>query len=589
MNSPKPSAPDTRNPCQPSPTVLIVGAGPVGLTLAILLKQRGVAFRIIEKNAGPSTATKAIAVHSRTLEIFRTMGVAEQAVAQGFSINQFSVQSDGKRILNYDFAQLQAPYRMLLSLPQPKTEAILLQRLQALGAEVEWNTELTELLQGDDHAAVRLLHADKGEEHLSARWVAACDGARSPIRKQLGMTFEGAFYDRFFMLADADIQWHGSQDEGAFFLGAAQGYVAVAPINAQSRYRLFIEMPYDLPADEADRPPLTLENFQRLCEGRGQTMTLSNLSSTTIASFQHRRVQSMHKGSVFLLGDSAHIGSPIGGQWMNLGISEAFNLAWKLAFVDQGHGDVALLDSYHQERYPVALEVENTAHRLTSLITVQKRALVWARDNLLPLLTRRKKVQRVLPSMISGHQYHYTPSEYIQQSLTAKQRNSWKRKGDKQHDSGRAPLAGQLAPDVQLWQSQVDSLPSHLLDLFGQGFTLLIFTGADQFSALLPGHFQLAAQVERDYPAVQAFCVLDALDSNDFAPHQRTLLDPDWRLHKRYHAPAGSLMLIRPDGYIAFQGLEPLALTSFLQLRSGLIKTITPAAATARVPVPQPA
>lgn len=589
MNSPKPCTPESTAPRTTSPTVLIVGAGPIGLTMAILLKQRGVAFRLIEKNAGPSTATKAMAVHSRTLEIFRTMGVAEQAVAQGFSINQFSVQSDGKRILNYDFAQLQAPYPLLLSLPQPKTEAILVERLQALGAEVEWNTELTGLLQDEAHAAVTLKHTDGREEHLGARWVIACDGARSPIRKQLGMTFEGAFYDRFFMLADADIQWAGSQDEGAFFLGDAQGYVAVAPISAQSRYRLFIEMPYDLPADEADRPPLTLENFQRLCEGRGQRMTLSNLSSTTIASFQHRRVQKMQQGSVFLMGDSAHIGSPIGGQWMNLGISEAYNLAWKLAFVDQGHSDASLLDSYHLERYPVALEVENTAHRLTSLITLQKRALVWARDNLLPLLTRRKKVQRVLPSMISGHQYHYLPSEYIQQSLTSKQRNSWKRKGDKHQYQGRVPLAGHLAPDVQLWQSQPDAQPRHLLDLFSQGFTLLIFTGADQFSPLLPGHRALAATVERDYPGLQAFCVVDALDGNDFDHHQRTLLDPDWRLHKRYHAPAGSLMLIRPDGYIAFQGLEPLALSSFLHIRSGLIKTITSPVVPARAPVALPA
>ncbi|MGC5702620.1 FAD-dependent monooxygenase [Pseudomonas sp. NFXW11] len=572
-----------------SPAVLIVGAGPIGLTMAILLRQRGVPLRIIEKNAGPSTATKAIAIHSRTLEIFRAMGVAEQAVAQGFAIKRFKVQSQGKPILGYDFAQLQAPYPMLLSLPQPQTEAILLERLKSLGVEVEWNTELLELHSGDKHADVQLKTPDGQQQALRARWVVAADGARSPIRKQLGLSFEGAFYNRFFMLADADIQWSGSQDEGAFFLGDSQGYVALAPISGQSRYRLFIEMPYDLPADEADRPPLTLEHFQRLCEGRGQQMTLSNLSSTTIASFQHRRVQKMQQGPVFLVGDSAHIGSPIGGQWMNLGVSEAYNLAWKLAFVHQGLGDPALLDSYHQERYPVALEVEDTAHRLTTLITLQKRPLVWLRDNLLPLITRRRKVQQVLPSMISGHQYHYPPSEHIQQSLQPAQRNSWKRKGDPRTRRGKAPLAGQLAPDVVLWQARAQEPAGHLIDLFEQGFTLLIFTGADQFSPLLPGYRQLAAQVEREYPGLRAFCVVDALDHGDFERQQRTLLDPDWRLHQRYHAPAGSLMLVRPDGYIAFQGLQPTALNGYLQLRSGLLKSPQPTLVESPLAVPLPA
>lgn len=582
----QPFATETTTRPAGAPTVLIVGAGPIGMTLAILLGQQGVPLRIIEKNAGPSTATKAIAIHSRTLEIFRAMGVAEQAVAQGFAINQFSVQSDGSRILNYDFAQLQAPYPMLLSLPQPQTEAILLERLGTLGITVEWNTELTDLQVDGDQATVTLQPAEGPQQILRPRWVAAADGARSPIRKHLGLTFEGEFYDRFFMLADADIQWDGSQDEGAFFLGDTQGYVAVAPINAQSRYRLFIEMPYDLPADEADRPPLTLENFQRLCEGRGQKMTLSNLSSTTIASFQHRRVQQMQKGPVFLVGDSAHIGSPIGGQWMNLGVSEAYNLAWKLAFVHQGLADAALLDSYHEERYPVALEVENTAHRLTTLITVQKRPLVWLRDHLLPLITRRRAVQRVLPSMISGHQYHYRPSEHIQQSLEPRQRNRWARKGHAGEYHGRAPLAGHLAPDVTLWQPKPGAPEQHLIDLFDKGFTLLVFTGEDQFSPLLPGYRDLAARIERDYPAVQAFCVVDALDTRDFPAHPRTLLDPDWRLHKRYHAPAGSLMLVRPDGYIAFQGLQPMALESYLQLRSGLVRQPLPVSRTLHAPEP---
>ncbi|WP_431145495.1 FAD-dependent monooxygenase [Pseudomonas alvandae] len=551
-------------------TVMIVGAGPIGLSLAIMLKQWGVAFRIIEKNAGPSTATKAMAIHSRTLEIFRDLGIAEQALADGFTINQFSVQSNAKRVLNYNFSYLDATYPLLLSLPQPQTEKILLERLNLLGADVEWNTELVDIENQPGAVHMALRRADGSEESVTSRWAVACDGARSNIRKRLDMTFEGSSYDRFFMLADADIEWSGSKDEGAFFLGAQDGYVAVAPISDQSRYRLFIEMPYNLPP-EGERPPLTLENFQRLCEGRGQKMTLSNISSTTIASFQHRRVQSLQQGSIFLVGDSAHIGSPIGGQWMNLGISEAYNLAWKMAYVDQGLADPSLLESYNDERYPVALEVENTAHRLTGLITVRHRVMVWLRDNVLPLLSNRQKIQRKLPSMISGHQYHYGKSEYIQESLTRKQRSSWARKGKKTPYQAPAPRSGQLAPDVELWQHQ-GMPPKRLIDLFQGTFTLLIFSAADQFSPLLPSHYSLAASVERDYPAIKAYCVVDALSSVGLPAEQSTLLDPDWRLHKRYHAKEGTLMLVRPDGYIAFQGADAITLMTYLSVRSGLLK-----------------
>ncbi|MBK5417659.1 FAD-dependent monooxygenase [Pseudomonas sp. TH31] len=553
-----------------TPTVMIVGAGPIGLSLAIMLKKWGVSFRIIEKNAGPSTATKAMAIHSRTLEIFRDLGVAKQAISDGFTINQFSVQSNAKRVLNYNFSYLDTTYPLLLSLPQPQTEKILLERLNKLGVDVEWNTELVDIDNQPGSVRMTLHHADGIDESFTSRWVVACDGARSNIRKRLEMTFEGSSYDRFFMLADADIEWSGSKDEGAFFLGAQDGYVAVAPISAQSRYRLFIEMPYDLPP-EGERPSLSLENFQRLCEGRGQKMTLSNISSTTIASFQHRRVQSLQQGAVFLVGDSAHIGSPIGGQWMNLGVSEAYNLAWKMAYVDQGLADQSLLESYNEERYPVALEVENTAHRLTALITLRHRALVWLRDNVLPLLSNRRKVQRKLPTMISGHQYHYGKSDYIQESLTKKQRMNWDKKGKKPEFKTSAPRAGQLAPDVELWQLQ-GLPPKRLIDLFQGTFTLLIFSAADQFSPLLPGYYSLAESVEKDYPGIKAYCVIDALGSCELPFWHSTLLDPDWRLHKRYHAKEGTLMLIRPDGYIAFQGADAITLFTYLNVRSGLLK-----------------
>ncbi|WP_416261342.1 FAD-dependent monooxygenase [Gibbsiella quercinecans] len=552
--------------------VLIVGAGPVGLTMAILLKQYSIPFRIIEKNSGPSTSTKAMAIHSRTLEVFRELGIADKAVAQGFSIKAFSIQANKRRIINYNFSLLEAAWPMLLSLPQPDAEKLMLRRLEALGVQIEWNTSLIDIRQETDGAMALLQHRDDEDnpQWLSCRWLCACDGARSTVRKKLNLSFNGSAYDSYFMLADADIGWDQRRDEGAFFLGDAEGYVAVAPINEKGRYRLFFEMPYALPP-ESERPQLDLPTFQKLCDGRGQKMSLSNLSSTTLAAFQHRQVTQLRHRSVFLIGDSAHIGSPIGGQWMNLGLSEAYNLGWKLAWVAKGYADERLLESYHEERYPVAQEAEKTAHRLTRLITTRNRPLIWLRNNLLPTISQSMKVQRKLPSMISGHHYNYCNSTWVHDALKAKERNSWRKKVAKGVIQTVAPRAGQLAPDVTLWAAPGKE-PQRLSSLFLQRYLLLVFTATEGCSARVTGYLAMMQALIAGYPGIEARCVTDTLNCDDCCGPQNLIADPDWRLHRRYHADGGCLVLIRPDGYIAFQGKNPEELSNFLQTKAVLLR-----------------
>lgn len=547
-----------------SPQVLIIGAGPVGLTMAILLKQYGVSFRIIDKSAGQSVSTKAMAIHSRTIEVFRGIGIAEQATAQGFA----SIQAHQRRIMNYDFSLLEAVWPMLLSLPQPDAEKLMLQRLNNLGVEVEWNTSLVDIQQQEEGAKVLLQYGDDADnaQWNSYRWICACDGARSTVRKKLNLTFDGSPYDSYFMLADADIDWEQRRDEGAFFLGDAQGYVAVAPLDGKGRYRLFFEMNGKLPP-ENERPALDLETFQSLCDGRGQKMTLSNLSSMTIASFQHRQVTQLRHGSVFLVGDSAHIGSPIGGQWMNLGLSEAYNLAWKLAWVENGFANERLLDSYHDERYRVAREAENMAHRLTRLITTRNPLAIWLRDNVLLLISRNSKIQRKLPAMISGHHYHYCGSKWVLDGLKGKERRSWDKKAPKGEYLYAAPRAGQLAPDVQLWSAPGEK-PQRLSQLFCQRYLLMIFTATDNESARLAGYQAIAKKLTEGYQGIEARCVTDTLSIES----SNQIADPDWRLHRRYHAGEGCMVLIRPDGYIACQSHDPDVIANFLQEKAYLCR-----------------
>lgn len=405
-------------------TVMIVGAGPVGLLLANLLHLWGVSFRIIDEKAGPSTAATALVVPSRTLDMLRELGVGDQAISHGFTLTP-----------------------CLLTGPQPTLEKILLERLDAAGGRVEWRTELVELQTPPESVHMRLQQGDGRDERVSARWMVACDGAHSPMAT----------------------------------------------------------------------------------------------------------AQQVHHGAVFLAGNRA----PRVGQLMSLGMGEAYNLAWKIAYVDQGLAAPSLLQSYNQEH------AGRPEHRV----------LVWLRNNILPLLSHWRRIEHRLASMICAHHYRYAQSACIQESLTKKQRTHWPKKGRKLPFQSAAPRAGQLAPDVELWQAP-GTPPRHLIDLFHGTFTLLIFSAVDQFSSLLPGYYALADAVQQDYPGIKAYCVIDALSSAEAPLEHSTLLDPDWRLHKRYHARAGTLMLIRPDGYIAFQGPDATTLMTYLHVRSGLLKGV---------------
>jgi 2-polyprenyl-6-methoxyphenol hydroxylase-like FAD-dependent oxidoreductase len=339
--------------------VLIVGAGPVGLTLASELARYRVPVRIIDKAAARTDKSKALAVWSRTLELFDRAGCAGALIAAGLKAETMAIFTGKQVLARVRFDALPSPFKFVLMIPQSETERVLEVHLNALGVKVERSVELTGFSAGKDGASCVLRHADGASEAFDVRWLAGCDGAHSFVRHSLGFPFEGDTLQTTFILADVhvagleraapeiEIYWH---EEGALVL---------FPISP-GRFRIVADA-----GNEQRRDP-TLEEIQAIVDRRGPGgVTVSNpiwLASFTI---NERKVEDYRAGCVFLAGDAAHVHSPAGGQGMNTGMQDAFNLAWKIALVDQGRAKPQLLDSYSIERSAVARQILSDSGRMT--------------------------------------------------------------------------------------------------------------------------------------------------------------------------------------------------------------------------------
>jgi 2-polyprenyl-6-methoxyphenol hydroxylase-like FAD-dependent oxidoreductase len=324
--------------------VLIVGAGPTGLVLALCLTKLGVQVRLVDGNAEPGTTSRALAVQARTLELYRQLDLADAVVARGHQVPAVNLWVKGEAAARLPFETIGAdltPYAFLQIFPQDEHERLLIDRLAALGGAVERRTELVGFSEGKDHVVARLRGPDGQEASCEATYIAGCDGARSTVREIMGTGFPGGTYRQIFYVADVEAagpplngELHVDLDE-ADFLG-------VFPLAGQGRARL-IGTVRDERADRADT--LRFEDVSdRAINNVKVKVEKANWFSTY--HVHHRVTEHFRKDRAFLLGDAAHIHSPAGGQGMNTGIGDAINLAWKLAAVLAGQAPDRLLDSY---------------------------------------------------------------------------------------------------------------------------------------------------------------------------------------------------------------------------------------------------
>ena len=512
--------------------VLIVGAGPTGLTAATLLARYNVDVRIIDKNAAPAEQSKALGVQARTLELWDKLGLAAGAVRDGqpleslHLITKRTVARGGKPFMLLGrYGRDVSPYPFLLIHEQNKTERMLLADLHRHvgpnGAyRVERCTEIVELTQHADTVQVRLRHEDQ-EEVVQARWLIAADGASSFVRKTLGLDFDGATYADPLFVADVDLDWPLSRD--TFYAQIPrQGMLTFFPMRgddySDTQYRIIARIPAEL--DTKDQ--LTSEDVQRILD-RHSIIDATITNTRWISKYRiHRRMTKQFRvGHIFLAGDAAHIHSPAGGQGMNTGIQDAWNLAWKLALVVRGEAHPALLDSYEPERMPVARAVLRGSDRGFSLIGSPNYLLHVVRSAILPQLTtlvsRKSAGERVF-KLLSQTWINYRDSSMVD--------------GDR---SVKAARPGDRAPYAHF------DAGSHTGDSI---FDLL--RGVDHHLLLFADDATLNGQLHTR---------IDALLAEYAVPiHVHVITSAQRSICSAYHVDSPTAVLVRPDGHIAWRG-----------------------------------
>jgi 2-polyprenyl-6-methoxyphenol hydroxylase-like FAD-dependent oxidoreductase len=342
--------------------VLIIGAGPTGLSLACQLVRNGTDFVIVEKNEGITPYSKAIGVHARTLEIFDQIGLAQEAVARGTVAGTARLIIDGElrgELRFSDVGKGMSPFPFVLMLEQSKTERLLYEYLQSHQKDVLWKTELETFKQDSDGVVVQVRTSDDETQTISAKYIVGCDGPKSLVRHALGLKFEGSTFERIFYVADAQVDWQMSHDT-LHVCFSPDSFVVFFPLKGEKRYRIVGVFPEEFNKDEGD---ILYEEI----EARIKSETKLHLDIHDVEWFSTYKVHTRHvnkfsAGHGFLAGDSAHIHTPAGAQGMNTGIQDGYNLAWKIALVIRGANE-KLLETYNEERLENAKRLVNTTDR----------------------------------------------------------------------------------------------------------------------------------------------------------------------------------------------------------------------------------
>jgi 2-polyprenyl-6-methoxyphenol hydroxylase-like FAD-dependent oxidoreductase len=521
----------------PVAEVLVVGAGPVGLTLAGELARHGARCRIVDRLPHPSPYCRAIGVTPRTLEVWESMGVAREAVDAGLWLRGLRSIIHGHPPVDTfeDYSSL--PYAQL-GLPQYETERVLARHLGRFGVAVERGVTLAALSQDGDGVAVRLAGAGGGVEQAGFRYVVGCDGAHSAVRHALGIAFEGEAVPMAFMLGDVHIGWDLPYGMALRALRLHEDappdmFIAI-PLPEIGRYRVSMAAPEALVPEgggtghgiqtEARGPEL--RHLQAVADDLlPDRPRLSDLRWSSLFRISMRLAERYGTGRVLIAGDAAHIHPPTGGQGMNTGVQDAYNLAWKLALVLKGAAPEALLDSYEAERRPVGAEV----------------------------------VARTRAATVGyGREAGGEPDHLADTQIPVSYRGTgWVRDdGGEAAETGH-PVAGDRAPDAGGLRRHGHGFPLRLFDLLrGTEHVLLAHLPGDAAAARGLADLEDFAREARSWPGAARLRVAAVVAGGEAAEDRPGVA----LLHDREGAFAAAYggreacFLVRPDGYLGWRG-----------------------------------
>jgi 2-polyprenyl-6-methoxyphenol hydroxylase-like FAD-dependent oxidoreductase len=483
--------------------VLVVGAGPTGLVLAAQLLARGIQTRVIDKGHGPHPESRAISIHARTVELLDTMGLADTFVERGHRVRRFHMYAGHRTVLDLDLARNGSPYGFMLHLPQSETERLLRARVRELGGGIEPGTELVGVSDHGDVVVATVRDAAGRESELSAGYVVGCDGAHSRLRYELGLTFDGQPYPQDWLLADVTLEGVGRDDESHVFF-RPQGLPLVCLPMGRGRWRAVLPNS----GERGGQAPSFAEVQDLIARRAPHRIRASDPGWLACFRCQMRSTGTYRRGRLLLAGDAAHIHSPAGGQGMNTGMSDAYNLAWKLALVAQGRAPDGLLDTYGDERVPVASGVLGLTDRIVGWSTMRHPAKRALRNTVLPAATSLPAVQTRAARRLSQVSVAYPPSAIV---LPDGHR--------------RAPKPGQRVANVEV---MTEAGSTRLYDALRRGRHVLLVGG--------PGVRTAVEKAGLDcYPGL-----VDVVRGQvDIRPRRGS---------------SGAFALVRPDGVLAVRG-----------------------------------
>jgi 2-polyprenyl-6-methoxyphenol hydroxylase-like FAD-dependent oxidoreductase len=510
--------------------VLIAGAGPTGLMMGCELARHGIAFRIIDKKAGPTLGSNATWIQTRTLEILDHLGIVNRFLRVGHPCNAINLYADGKALLKIPFAQIDSTYPFILMLPQSETERLLNEHLNELKAHVEGSLEFIEAKQEKNKVISTIKHLNGKIETITSDWLIGCGGVSSRVRETGEFSFPGQDLPEQFLVADTKMssylptnEIHVFFDKGEVF--PDKGTILIASPLGSNRYRITANV-YQDHARKNIYAHEVVDIVQERCHGEYRVEDISWVSPFWIHS---NLIDHMRHDLTFLAGDAAHNHSPIAGQGMNTGLQDAYNLAWKLALVIKGDAQPSLLDSYQDERHPVISKVVNQTERFTEMALFDKSFLTKLHTFCDEASHDNSEISQKIAEEIEQLDIQYKNSPAIDYH---------------EHINKKSPQQGERAPDVFIDQT------TRLYDyLRNTQHNILLFTGLSVSTEIMTKINETQQWLKKTYANLIKIHVISTEKLKD---NENIIFDVNCIIHKRYGIKTNAVFIIRPDNYIAY-------------------------------------